>query len=519
MQFMADKIHEFGPFTFDSQDMLLRKNGTFIAIGQRAAILLDQLLTAAGKPVSKAELMDAAWTGKIIEESNLTVQIASLRKSLGRTKEGNEWIVTVQRVGYQFNHSSRTRAGSPVTALNQYSLASLDKASVVVLPFSNLSSDAQYGYFADAMTEDIIAALSRVREFFVLSRTTSFSYKQRSIGARDVAQELGVKYLLEGSVQVVGLRLRVTAQLIDGQTGGHIWAERFEREIADIFSVQDEISRCIAVAMQVKLSYGDLAALWEGQTRNLRAWEKMAQGREFFLRFDRIGILHAQVALTEALQIDPSYTGAMVQLALCYWWQARFDTSVPKEISLQLCEQHVHHALAVDPKMGSAFMLLGGNAFLRDQHDEAMEYCEKAIELAPNDSWAMAFLGLVCTYGGKTERAVEVLKTALRLSPRPPAWYLESYGLAHLWFGDYATAQNAFAEQLQIYPDDADALMHAATAYGFQGRMDDARRVVSTLRTKQPTYCLKVVMRTERYKEREQIEKVIAILRDAGLPE
>jgi TolB-like protein/cytochrome c-type biogenesis protein CcmH/NrfG len=516
---MSEQNYEFGPFVFDGTRMILQKNGAVKAIGLRGAALLRRLLVADGQAVSKGDLMDAAWNAEFVEESNLTVQIAALRKCLGQNSDGQEWIATVQRVGYQFVYPQIKGRASIFAGAPDKPLSSVQKPSIVVLPFANMSADSQFDFFADATTEDIIMALSRVHEFFVISRTTSFAYKQRAVQAQEVSQELGVRYLLEGSVRVSGQRLRVTAQLIDGHSGGHMWSERFESEITEIFSVQDEIARSIALAMQVKLSYGDLARLWEGQTRNLQAWEKMAQGREFFLCFDEVNVRHAQTALKNALSIDPRYTGAMVQLGLCYWWQARYDTSVDKEMSLRLCEEQAQSALAIDPNLGSAYMLLGGNAFLRDQHAEAVQLCEKSIELSPSDSWAMAFLGLVCTYGGKNERAVEVLKTALRLSPRPIGWYIESYALAHLWHGDYATAQAAFEEQLEKYPSDVNSLMHVATVYGFQKRFDDAKRVVTEIKAKHPAYRLTDVRRTERYNENEKIEMVVSMLRQAGLSE
>lgn len=516
---MSERNYEFGPFVFDGKRMILLKNNASVAIGQRGAALLKRLLVAEGQAVSKSELMDAAWNAEFVEESNLTVQIAALRKCIGQNPSGQEWIATVQRVGYQFILPQSKSRTSIFAGVPEKPLSSIEKPSIVVLPFSNMSADPQFDFFADAATEDIIMALSRVRDFFVISRTTSFAYKQRAVQAQQVSQELGVRYLLEGSVRVAAKRLRVTAQLIDGLTGGHIWSERFESDITDIFSVQDEIARSIALAMQVKLSYGDLARLWEGQTRNLQAWEKMAQGRDFFLCFDDINIRRAQAALKDAVALDPRYTGAMVQLGLCYWWQARYVTSVEKETSLKLCEEQAQLALSVDPNVGSAYMLLGGNAFLRDQHDEAMRLCEKSIELAPSDSWAMAFLGLVCTYGGKNDRALEVLKTALRLSPRPIGWYIESYALAHLWHGDYATAQAAFEEQLQMYPDDVNSLMHVATVYGFQKRFADAQQIVSEMKAKHPSYRLSDVAHTERYAEKVKLDMVVSVLREAGLPE
>ncbi len=510
---------EFGPFVFDSKRKLLLKDGSPVAIGQRGMALLETLLAAGGRAVSKSELLDAAWQTENIGESNLSVQIAALRKCLGKSKNGEEWIATVQRVGYQFVNSQQDKQKPLDLGILQRPEAPRDKPSIAVLPFTNMSSDPGQEFLADGMTEDIITALSRIRELFVISRNSSFVYKGRAVRLEDVAQELGVKFLLEGSVRVAGNRVRVTAQLVDGRSGGHLWVERFEGDLEDIFAVQDDITRSIALSIQVKLTYGELARLWEGQTKNLRAWEKMARGRDHFLCFDVINNLAAQRVLKEALDIDPNYTGAMIQLGLCYWWQARYNASVDKESSLLLCEQQVERALTIDPNIGSAYMLRGGIAFLRDRHEEATALCEKAIELAPSDSWALAFLGLVCTYGGKSERAVEVLKMALRLSPHPPHWYIESFAMANLWFGDLAMARKAAEENFRLEPDDQDAHQILATVYGFLGNESEAARIIAGLKTKHPRYSLRNIALSERYLQRGKLDKVTTVLRRAGLPE
>jgi tetratricopeptide (TPR) repeat protein len=209
----------------------------------------------------------------------------------------------------------------------------------------------------------------------------------------------------------------------------------------------------------------------------------------------------------------------MVQLGLCHWWQARYDDSVDKDLSLALCESQIERALAINPDIGAAYMLKGGNAFLRDRHEEAIAECEKAIVLAPSDSWALAFLGLVATYGGKPARAVEVLKVALRLSPHPPNWYIESFATANLWHGDMAAATNAAEENYRLEPDDADAHLVLASIYGLQGRTEDAAEVVADWLQKHPHFTTKHVMRSERYAIRSWQEQVVKALRAAGLPD
>ena len=393
-----------------------------------------------------------------------------------------------------------------------------EKPSIAVLPFTNMSSDPEQEFFADGMTEDIITALSRVTELFVISRNSSFVYKGRAARIEEVAGDLGVRHVLEGSVRVAGKRFRVTAQLIDGVSGGHVWAESFDGELDDIFAVQDEITRNIALAMQVKLTYGESARLWEGQTKSLRAWEKMALGRALFLRFNAIDNREAQRVLKEALTIDPQYTGPMVLLANTYWWEAQFIASADKERCLQEAEQLVERALAIDPTLGFAYMMSGGIALLRDQHDEAIRLCQKAVDLAPSDAWASGFLGLVCIYGGESERAVAALKTAMRLSPHHPSWYTYHFALANLWTGDLTTAQEAAETYREIEPDDPFGYTNLATVCAFQNREEDAVALISELRKRFPAFSTEDIILSKRYKERQKLERQLTVLRRAGLP-
>jgi adenylate cyclase len=313
--------------------------------------------------------------------------------------------------------------------------------------------------------------------------------------------------------------VRVTAQLIDGLSGNHVWAERYDGNLDDVFAVQDEITRNIALALQIKLTYGELARLWEGQTKDLRAWEKMVLGRSLCLRFTPADNYEAQRILEEALSIDPSYTGAMVQLGLAYWWDARSNTSVDKNHYLQLAEQQSDKALSVDPRMGAAHMLKGGVAFLRDQHDQALRLCQMAVELAPSDSWALAFYGVVCIYAGETAKAVASLKAAKRLSPHYPAWYTYNLALANLWMGNLPQAIDAARTYLRQEPEDVYAYMNLAIVCGFDRRDDEASELVSTVREKFPYFTLANVALSQRYREREKFDRVINVLRKAGLPE
>ncbi len=394
-----------------------------------------------------------------------------------------------------------------------------DKPSIAVLPFTNMSGDPEQEYFSDGITEDIITALSRIPELFVIARNSTFTYKGRAVDVTQAARELGVRYVLEGSVRKAGVRVRVTAQLIDGDTGDHDWAERYDRDLEDIFAVQDEITRNIVLAMQIKLTYGELARLWEGQTQNLKAWEKMVQGRDLFLRFNAADNSSARRLLEEALALDPDYTGAMVQLGLTHWWDARFLISGDRERCLALAEEQVEKILKLDPHMGGAYMLRGGIAFVRDQHEDAVRLCQKAVELAPSDSWATAYFGFVCVYAGESEKAIAALKAAMRLSPYYPNWYTYNLATAYLWAGDYAAAQGAAKAHLEREPDDPYSYANVATIFAFQGRDHDAVRTISELKSRFPAFGVQDIILSQRYKERDRLDRIVEALRKAGLPD
>jgi TolB-like protein/tetratricopeptide (TPR) repeat protein len=415
----------------------------------------------------------------------------------------------------------RADAGAEPAAAEARSaeLALPDKPSIAVLPFTNLSSIRDQDFFADGMTEDLITALSRIPELFVISRNSSFVYKGRAIRGEEVARELGVRHILEGSVRVAGNRVRVTAQLIDGLSGGHVWAENFDGNLDDIFSFQDEITRNIVLAMQVKLTYGESARLWEGQTKSLRAWEKMALGRGLFLRFNAIDNREARRAFREAIDIDPNYAGSMVLLAHTYWWDARFDQSADKEHCLQLAEHYVERALGIDPDLSMAYMMSGGIAFLRDQHDAAIKLCQKAVDHSPSDAWVSGFLGIVCIYGGESERAVAALLTAMRLSPYHPSWMIYHFALASLWTGDLAAAQEAAETYRRQEPDDPFGYTNLAIVYAFQKREADAAALILELRRRFPAFGMGDIILAKRYKEREKLEWLVDVLRRAGLPD
>jgi TolB-like protein/predicted Zn-dependent protease len=394
-----------------------------------------------------------------------------------------------------------------------------DKPSVTVLPFANLSSNREHGFFADGLTQDIIAALSQVRELVVISHSPHRGRAEVPANAADVARELGVRFILEGSVRAAGARVRVTAHLVDGMSGGHIWAERYEGDLGDIFAVQDQITQSIALAMQVKLTAGDMAGFWEGQTRDLRAWEKMVAARNAFLRFNTVDNAHARLLLEEAIRIDPNFTGAMVLHGMTYWWDARFNRSIDVEYSLQLADGDVARAVALNPTLGSIHMLRGKIAWFRGEFDQAISCACQAVELSPSDSYNNAFLSVIYFYTGEYEKSVAALKLAMRLCPQYPSWYTYYLAFNNLWMNNFATAHKLGELYLSQEPDDPFAFTMLATILAFQDRKKEAAEMIGKLRLRFPNFRMTEMRMSQRYREPSKFEKVVSALREAGLPE
>lgn len=389
-----------------------------------------------------------------------------------------------------------------------------EKPSVTVLPFANLSSDREYGFFADGLTQDIIAALSRIKELMVVSSGRGHT----STGSVDLARELGVHFILEGSVRAAGARIRVTAHLIDTRSGEHVWADRYEGDLGDIFAVQDQITLVIALAMQVKLTVGDKARFSEGQTRNLRAWEKMVAARDAFGRYNRTDMAISRRLLEECLEIDPHYTGAMVRHGMTHWWDARFNKAIDAELALRLAEEDSRKALALQPHYGPAFMLRSGVAFLRDQHDQAIKLAEQAVELAPSDADSVAFLALLYMYSGDFGKSLVALEFAIRLCPQYPSWYTYYQALNHMWMGSHAKARELGEFYLSWEPHEPMGYTHMATILSFQDQKEEAAQMIVRLRERFPDFGMTEMRLSQRYRERAKFEKVIKALKDAGLP-
>src|SRR5882757_5127280 len=313
-------IHKFGPFRLDADAKILFRGSEPTVLGQRAVALLRLLVERAGAPVSKDTLIEAAWPGLAIEDSNLTVQIAALRRVFEEVAGGAAWIETLPRRGYRYVGPSVATDNLPAAANPQTApaLALPDKPSVAVLPFSNLSGDPEQEYFADGMVEDIIAGLSRIKWLFVVARNSSSTYSGKAVDVKRVGRELGVRYLLQGSLRKDGNRVRISAQMIEAETGGHVWAERFDRPLDDIFALQDEIALSVVGAIEPSLRRAEIERVQRKRPDSLDAYDLVLQAQSDVYSGMPERVTKALVLLERALALDPTYALAHAFAAMCH---------------------------------------------------------------------------------------------------------------------------------------------------------------------------------------------------------
>jgi TolB-like protein len=310
-----DTVYAFGPFRLEASAEILFRGAAALPVGRRAVGVLRALLEHPGAPVSKDALMEAAWPGLAVEENNLTVQIAALRRVLASEPGGESWIETLPRRGYRFigpvarqDDSGATRAAAPQLP---------DKPSIAVLPFQSISETPDQDYFADGMVEDIITALSRIRRLFVIARNSSFTYKGRAVDVRQVGKELGVSYVLEGSVRRVGNRIRITAQLVDASSGAHLWADRFDGTMEDVFDLQDNVAFAVAGVIEPTLEREEYRRSLRRPTDDLTAYDLYLQARFTRSPVSKDGTMRALELVERALERDPNYASVLAEAAGC----------------------------------------------------------------------------------------------------------------------------------------------------------------------------------------------------------
>ncbi len=391
------------------------------------------------------------------------------------------------------------------------------KPSIAVLPFANMSEDPNQEYFSDGITEEIITALSKVPDLSVIARNSSFTYKGKSVSIPTVARELGVRYVLEGSVRKAADKVRVTAQLIDAQTNNHLWAERYDRDLKDIFALQDEITMKILTAVRVKLTEGEQARLYGKRAKNLDSFMKVLEGRPYFYRFNRESNLQARQMFEEAIALEPENAHALTMLGWTYLMEVWFGSSESPSKLVDRVAELAQKAISLDDTIDSPHSLLAYVYLMKRQFEMAIAEAERAVALSPNGADAQAHLGMILNYAGRREAAIASLEKAIRLNPIPPNWYLFSLGEAYCLAGEHEKALAAFEQVLRGYPDDIRALIGSTATYSLLGREEEARAQAAQILRVEPKFSLEPFLKTLPFKDKADAELLFDSLHKAGL--
>ena len=397
-----------------------------------------------------------------------------------------------------------------------------DKPSVAVLPFDNLSGDPSQDYFSDGITESIITALSNVSNLFVIARNSTFTYKGKPVKVQQVAEELGVRYVLEGSVQRSVDRVRITAQLNDALKGHHLWAEQYDRNFGDIFALQDDITERVAMALEVKLTEGEQARIRRGKTDHPEAYEYFLRGLEIGRRFTKADNAQARKLFEKAVELDPNYAHAWQEIGRMHYRDARFGWTDTPDRSLALAEELAKKTLAINDADAFAYGTLSLVYMARRQHEKAISYGDKALALAPNFADLQAAVALPFLYSGRPEEAIELVKKAMRLSPYYPSWYLPVLGHAYRLAGQYKAAIEAL-ESWRVRANPRSELPYVMLAFTYveAGREADAQAAVAEILKRKPKASIEGYATSKffAYKDPAEIKRALDSLRKAGLPE
>ena len=391
-----------------------------------------------------------------------------------------------------------------------------DKPSIAVLPFVNMSDDPKQEYFSDGITGEIITALSKVPNLFVIAHNSTFTYKGKPVKVKQVSEELGVRYVLEGNVQKSGDRVRITAQLIDALSGHHLWAERYDRDLKDIFALQDEITMKVITALQVELTAGEMAGMMAKGTKNIDAFIKYLQAYELISRANKERNAQAKKILEEAVALDPEYPRLYMGLAVVHMYDMWYGTTESPDQSLDRAFELAQMAISLDNSNATAHGILGHVYAMKRQYDRAIAECERAVSLDPNSAENIFWLGMALNWAGRTEEAIPYIQNAIRLNPLPPALYFVQLAVSYRDSGQYEKAIEASKKALQREPNTQFAYIHIAISYIRLGQEKEARAAAAEILRINPKFSL------ERYAKilpvpQPVADLVIEDLRKAGL--
>jgi TolB-like protein len=524
--------YSFSDHALDTDRRELRRGAVAVAVEPQVFDLLVYLLLNRDRVVSKDDLIAAVWGGRIVSDSTLTSRINAARKAIGDSGEQQKLIRTIARKGLRFvgpvgvhpNGGQPDLSGAfPAPPDDDRDrprsmLPRTDRPAIAVLPFVNMSGDPEQEYFSDGISEDIITALSKLRWFFVIARNSSFIYKGRAVHIRQIAEEVGVGYVVEGSVRKGGDRVRITAQLNDVATGGHIWAERYDRDLADVFAVQDEITEAIVAAIEPQIYAAENFHAQRKPPNSMDAWDLVMRALSHYWRVTRQDNLVAQALLEKATAIDPNYGQALGVLAASHTFSAHMGWA-DMTTAAPLAERAALAAVLADSEDPWAHYALGCAYLYNRRFDDSLAEFELALRLNPNFSLAQGYHGLALSYCGRWQEGIVAASRALRLSPRDPysAIYCGIASYAHYVGRDYDEAMRLAREGIRQRGDFVGAHRVLTAAAGMAGQSEVSRAALQELRRVQPNVSLDWIASKMPVRQPAELQHYLEGFRRSGL--
>jgi TolB-like protein/Flp pilus assembly protein TadD len=517
--------YRFENYVIDTDRRELRRGTQLITVEPQVFDILSYLILNRERVVSRDDLIASVWAGRIVSESALTTRINAARSAVSDNGHDQRLIKTLLRKGVRFVgavHEQQGQDGAMVQAGARPALTLPDRPSIAVLPFPNMGGDPEQDYFADGMTEEVITALSRCSWLFVIARNSSFTYKGKAVDVRQVGRELGVRYVLEGSVRRGGNRLRFAGRLIDASSGAQIWADRFDGDMSDVFELQDRFAESVVAAIEPTLQIAEIGRLKQKPAANLDAYDLLLRAQQLEYEFAEESLAAALGCLRQALAIDPNYAPALALAAYCYAGGSIQGWSQNAEVDAADGLRLVSRALELG-KDDSNVLWMAAYATRRLAKDveRARELAHRALALNANSAIAMAVAGWMEAELGNSAKALELLRRAQRLSPRDPrGWFFASgMALAHVVVGEFEAAAACARMAVDQNPRSTIALRFLAGSLARLGQKDKAASALRDMLKIEPRLTL-ATLRSRLVGIDEHVwNKVAQGLRLAGLPD
>ena len=516
----------FDNFVLDTDRRELRNAAGPIAVEPQVFDLLVYLIENRDRVVSRDDVFAAVWHGRIVSESTLTTRLNAVRAAIGDNGEEQRLIKTLPRKGMRFVatvfEGPEAELSVPSEAPTHTPLALPDKPSIAVLSFANMSGDPEQEYFADGMAEDIITALSRCNWLFVIARNSSFTYKAKAIDVRQIGRELGVRYVLEGSVRRGGDRLRFTGQLVDATSGAHIWADHFDGEPTDVFALQDRFTASIVAAIEPKLQFAEIERLKHKRAASLDAYDLVLRAQQFEHEFTAESLAAAIRCTEQAMAIDRNYARAMALAAHCYGaraiqgWADNVATEAAKGVLLAV------DAVERGQDDGNVlWMAANAMLYLAKDRERARELVYKSLELNPNSAVAVSVAGVIETMSGHSDRGLELLKRAHRLNPRDPkSWFTTAaFALAHFADGRLEEAISFCSRALLLNPRFAASTRLMAASLALSDQRDRATEALQMQFKIEPQITLSTLRPRLAFMHERVWSRLAEGLKLAGMPD